>query len=99
MAAWGCVVVGLGVLRLSLSVCVVESEPMRRIEIWVDDTHWTLTHSDGQLRLADITITNFSYNRMTFTDDSGEHRLELGAFRVQNLMPNLPQVYQVKGEM
>jgi len=76
----------------------VSSEPMRRIEIWVDDTNWTLTHSDGQLRLADIQFTNFSYNRLTFTDDSGEHRLELGAFKVQNLMPNMPQVYQVRGE-
>lgn len=68
---------------------------MLRIEVWVDDTHWTLTHSDGQLHLADICFTNFSYNRLTFTDDSGQHRLELGTFKVQNLMPNTPVIYQV----
>ena len=74
---------------------VVLPDPMLRIEVWIDDTHWTLTHSDGQLHLADICFTNFSYNRLTFKDDSGEHKLELGTFKVQNLMPNTPTIYQV----
>lgn len=70
------------------------SDPTRRIEIWLDDARWTLTDSDGQLQLADICLTNFSYNRLTFSDDSGEHRLELGTFKVQNLLPNISQIYQ-----
>ena len=76
----------------------VPSDPTRRIEIWLDDAHWSLTDSDGQLQLADINLTNFSYNRLTFSDDSGEHRLELGTFKVQNLMPNTPSIYQVSSE-
>ena len=70
-------------------------EPVRRIEVWVDDAHWWLTHDDGQLQLADVCFTNFSYNRISFSDDSGEHRVELGTFKVSNLMPNTPSVYQV----
>ena len=36
-----------------------------------------------------------SYNRVLFSDDSGEHRLELGSFLVHNLTPNTPTIYQV----
>ena len=36
-----------------------------------------------------------SYNRVSFSDDSGEHRLELGSFLVNNLTPNTPHIYQV----
>ena len=75
--------------------CIEAPEPVRRIEVWVDDAHWWLTHDDGQLQLADVCFTNFSYNRISFSDDSGEHRLELGTFKVSNLMPNTPSVYQV----
>lgn len=70
-------------------------DPMRRIEIWVDKAHWSLTDSDGQLQLADIRFTNFSYNRLTFSDNSGEHRVELKTFRLENLMPNTPPIYKV----
>ena len=62
----------------------------------MDDAHWSLTHNDGQLQVADICFTNFSYNRASFNDDSREHRLELGSFKVRNLMPNTPSVYQVQ---
>lgn len=71
-------------------------DPTRRIEVWVDDAHWSLTESDGQIKLADIFLTNFSYNRLTFSDLSGEHRFELGTFKVLNLMPNTPPIYQVR---
>ena len=37
-----------------------------------------------------------SYNRVSFSDDSGEHRLELGSFLVHNLTPNTPAIYQVR---
>ncbi|CAI8057604.1 Protein KIAA0100 [Geodia barretti] len=69
-------------------------EPVQRIEIWLDDAHWWLTQKDGQLEIADISINNFSYNRVSFSDDSGEHRLELGSFLVHNLTPNTPAIYQ-----
>lgn len=72
----------------------VPADPVRRIEIWVDDAHWWLTQDDGQLQVADVCFTNFSYNRMTFSDDSGEHRFELGTFNVHNLMPNTRAIYQ-----
>lgn len=38
----------------------------------------------------------YSYNRMSFSDDSGEHRLELGSFLVRNLTPNTPPIYEVR---
>jgi hypothetical protein len=69
-------------------------EPVHRIEIWLDDAHWWLTQKDGQLSIADIQLTNFSYNRVSFSDDSSEHRLELGSFLVHNLIPNTPPIYQ-----
>ena len=34
-------------------------EPVRRIEVWLDDAHWSLTQEDGQLQVADICLTNF----------------------------------------
>ena len=34
-------------------------EPVRRIEVWLDDAHWSLTQDDGQLQVADIRLTNF----------------------------------------
>ena len=37
----------------------------------------------------------YSYNRVSFSDDSSEHRLELGSFLVHNLTPNTPPIYQV----
>ena len=94
-----CTYVHTLILAILLYVCVImhaeAPEPVRRIEVWVDDAHWWLTHDDGQLQLADVCFANFSYNRISFSDDSGEHRLELGTFKVNNLMPNIPSVYQV----
>lgn len=70
-------------------------EPLRRIEVWLDDAQWSLTQEDGQLKMADISLTNFSYSRISFTDDSGEHRFELGSFKVLNCMPNTQDFYHV----
>ena len=90
-------------------------EPVRRIEVWLDDAQWSLMQDDGQLKvgvvcangvywprllilqIATIQLTNFSYNRVTFNDDSGEHRLELGSFRVKNCVPNMQSIFQVSG--
>ena len=85
----------IAITDMTLLCCIEAPEPVRRIEVWVDDAHWWLTHDDGQLQLADVCFTNLSYNRISFSDDSGEHRLELGTFKVSNLMPNTPSVYQV----
>ena len=87
-------------------------EPVRRIEMWLDDAQWSLMQEDGQLQvggaklwfpyfhmflfqISEIKLTNFSYNRISYSDDSGEHRFELGSFRVKNCVPNTPAIYQV----
>ena len=62
----------------------------------MDDARWWLTQDDGQLQVANICFTNFSYNRVSFSNDSGEHRFELGTFSVRNLMPNTRAIYQVR---
>ena len=74
---------------------LVSPEPVRRIEVWVDDAQWSLMHEDGQLKVGEIRFSNFSYNRELFSDDSGVHRFELGTFNVTNCMPNTPAVYKV----
>ena len=33
-------------------------EPVRRIEVWLDDATWGLMHEDGQLKVADISLIN-----------------------------------------
>ena len=62
-------------------------QPVRCIEVWLDDAHWWLTESDGQIKLADVTLANCCYVRNSFSDDSGEHRFELQDCTVQNLSP------------
>ena len=74
---------------------LVPPEAVRRIETWVDDAQWSLMHEDGQLKVAEVRFSNFSYNRELFSDDSGVHRFELGTFNVTNCMPNTPAVYKV----
>ena len=61
----------------------------------MDDAQWSLMHEDGQLKVAEIRFSNFSYNRELFSDDSGVHRFELGTFNVTNCMPNTPAIYKV----
>ena len=41
---------------------VKSAEPIRRIEVWLDDAQWWLTQDDGQLHMCDITFTNCRYN-------------------------------------
>ncbi|XP_065892546.1 bridge-like lipid transfer protein family member 2 isoform X2 [Dysidea avara] len=65
-------------------------EPIRRIEVWLDDARWWLTQDDGQLHMCDITFTNCCYNQVSFSDDSAEHRFELGTFKVCNHLSNCP---------
>ena len=80
--------------KLFLSPPVSAVEPVRRIEVWLDDATWGLMQEDGQLKVANISLINLSYNRLFYSDDSGEHRLELGSFKVLNLMPNVPLAQQ-----
>ena len=70
-------------------------EPVRRVEVWLDDSQWNIMQDDGQLQVSEIRLTNFSYNRISFSDDSGEHRFELGSFKVLNCMPNTQAFFQV----
>uniref|UniRef100_A0A1X7V154 FMP27/BLTP2/Hobbit GFWDK motif-containing RBG unit domain-containing protein n=1 Tax=Amphimedon queenslandica TaxID=400682 RepID=A0A1X7V154_AMPQE len=80
--------------RTDRDVSPMAPEPVRRIEVWLDDAQWSLMQDDGQLKISTIQLTNFSYNRVTFNDDSGEHRLELGSFRVKNCIPNVQSIFQ-----
>ena len=67
---------------------VKRPHPVLRIEVWLDDGYWWIADKDGQLQLADVTLTNCSYTRLLLNDDSGEHRFELGTFHVRDLSPN-----------
>ncbi|KAL3227703.1 hypothetical protein MRX96_003670 [Rhipicephalus microplus] len=44
--------------------------------------------------IADLVLSNFLYSRVTKSNDSVEHLLELGNVKVTNLLPN--QVYKVR---
>ena len=33
-------------------------EPVRRIEVWLDDATWGLMQEDGQLKVANISLIN-----------------------------------------
>ena len=48
------------------------SSVVKRIEVCFKEASWVLTDSDGQLRLADITLTNFLYTKVAKNDDSVE---------------------------
>lgn len=88
----------LSSLPLLVSFSADESlppEPVRRIEVWLDDSQWNIMQDDGQLQVSEIRLTNFSYNRISFSDDSGDHRFELGSFKVLNCMPNTQEFFQV----
>lgn len=52
-------------------------------------------HVIDLLYMCHVIVNLYSYNSVTFSDDSIEHRLELGSFEVHNLTPNTPPIYQV----
>ncbi|XP_078600068.1 bridge-like lipid transfer protein family member 2 isoform X1 [Branchiostoma floridae x Branchiostoma japonicum] len=62
--------------------------PVRRIEVCFVSAKWRLTEEDGQIGVADLALTDFLYTKVTKSDDSGEHLLELGWVTVANLLPN-----------
>ena len=64
----------------------------RKNEIFFSRARWKLTETDGQLGIADVTISNFFYNKNNMKDDSAEHLLEIGSLHVKNLLPD--QVYE-----
>eukprot|EP00117_Sycon_ciliatum_P043540 scpid12088/ scgid3258/ UPF0378 protein KIAA0100 len=66
-----------------------------RIEVWLDNSTWTIMQTDGQLQLAKVSLNNFLYVKVAKTDVSGSHRFDLGWFSVQNLLPLLPdEIYK-----
>ena len=69
-----------------------KSELRRKNEIFFSRARWKLTETDGQLGIADVTISNFFYNKNNMKDDSAEHLLEIGSLYVKNLLPD--QIYE-----
>ena len=69
-----------------------KSELRRKNEIFFSRARWKLTETDGQLGIADVTISNFFYNKNNMKDDSAEHLLEIGSLHVKNLLPD--QLYE-----
>ncbi|XP_013780034.1 protein KIAA0100-like, partial [Limulus polyphemus] len=65
---------------------------VRRSEMCFKHAQWRLTDADGLLGIADLVLSNFLYSKITKNDDSVEHLLELGYFKVTNLLPN--QLYK-----
>lgn len=61
---------------------------VRRAEVCFKHARWRLTDVDGQLGIADLILANFLYSRVTKSNDSVEHLLELGNVKVTNLLPN-----------
>ncbi|XP_064459763.1 protein hobbit-like [Ornithodoros turicata] len=61
---------------------------IRRAEVCFKHARWRLTDVDGQLGIADLVLSNFLYSRVTNSNDSIEHLLELGYIKVTNLLPN-----------
>ncbi|XP_065055102.1 bridge-like lipid transfer protein family member 2 isoform X3 [Rhopilema esculentum] len=63
---------------------------VKQSDIIFDDMRWRLAQQDGQLGIADVQFKKFHYNKLSFDDNGVEHRLELGGFAVNNLIPNEP---------
>lgn len=60
---------------------------VRTNEICFKHAQWRLTEADGQIGIADLILSNFLYKKVTKSDDSVEHLLELGYIRMNNLIP------------
>ncbi|XP_072326063.1 bridge-like lipid transfer protein family member 2 isoform X2 [Scyliorhinus torazame] len=61
---------------------------VRRTEIYFAQARWRLTEEDGQLGIAELELQRFLYSKVNKSDDTAEHLLELGAFTMNNLLPN-----------
>lgn len=70
------------------SLSAPTAEVTKLAEVYFNHASWQLNQEDGQLAIADVTFTNFSYRKTTLTGTTMEHRLELGKFHVRNLLPN-----------
>ena len=64
----------------------------RKSEIFFSRAMWRLTEMDGQLGIADASISNFLYTKTLMRDDTCDHTLEMGYINVKNLLPN--QTYE-----
>ncbi|UYV61491.1 KIAA0100 [Cordylochernes scorpioides] len=60
----------------------------RHNQVCFKHARWKLTDKDGQLGIADLVLNKFVYSKVTKSNDSVEHLLELGYIMVNNLLPN-----------
>ena len=63
------------------------AEVVRRLEVSFQHANWKINEKDGQLSTAEIHLRKFLYTRVNKDDDSGEHEMELGHVKMENLLP------------
>jgi hypothetical protein len=63
---------------------------VRRQEVWFGEGYWRIMQDDGQLDIADVNVEGFNYSKVTTSDNSWAHRLELNSFSAHNLLPYTP---------
>ena len=63
------------------------AEVVRRLEFSIQHANWRINERDGQLSTAEIQLRKFLYTRVNKDDNSGEHDMELGHVKMENLLP------------
>ncbi|XP_041349626.1 protein KIAA0100-like [Gigantopelta aegis] len=65
-----------------------QSNVVRLNEVCFMFANWRLTDKDGQIGITDISLRNFLYSKTNRDDATWTHQLEVGWFKVENLLRN-----------